>query len=156
MSSRHWDYQKVCRCHSSFYCHCVADVPPFQLAGLYKCLRPVIQASPHKTAVIYNTNVTLDADTLTCRQDWDADLSLEGYGRTGNIYLHKLRKFGEIVEIDSVGGAMLMIRADLHREGLVFPPYPYRGRIETEGLAAMAKDMGYVMFGLPNVEVLHP
>ena len=74
----------------------------------------------------------------------------------GNVYLHKLRHMGHIVEIDSVGGAMLWIRADLHREGLVFPSYPYRGRIETEGLAAMAKDMGYRIYGLPNVEVIHP
>ena len=44
------------------------------------------------------------------------------------MYLHKLRAAGDIVEIDSVGGAMLLIRADLHREGLVFPSYPFRGR----------------------------
>ena len=45
--------------------------------------------------------------------------------------------------------------AELHRHGLVFPPFPYRGRIETEGLAMMAMDMGALSWGLPFLEVLH-
>jgi hypothetical protein len=43
----------------------------------------------------------------------------------------------------------------LRRIGLVFPVAPYRGRIETEGLAFMARDMGFESFGMPNVEVVH-
>lgn len=61
----------------------------------------------------------------------------------------------DIVPLDGVGGAMLLVYADVHREGLMFPPFPYKGRIETEGLAIMAWDMGYGAYGLPNVEVLH-
>ena len=62
---------------------------------------------------------------------------------------------GELVELHSVGGTMLLVRADVHRDGLVFPAYPYglknervrddnlwQGEIETEGLAIMAHDMG--------------
>ena len=69
---------------------------------------------------------------------------------------------------------MLLIEADIHREGLIFPPFPYgpnhpaardsnrflpdgqRGEIETEGLGLMAQDMGYQCWGLPNLEILHP
>ncbi len=75
-----------------------------------------------------------------------------GLGRT---YLTELKDY-ENIEIDSVGGTMLMINADLHREGLIFPTFPYKYFIETEGLAMMAKDMGYKCWGLPNVEILHP
>lgn len=41
------------------------------------------------------------------------------------------------------------------RTGAVFPTFPYRGRIETEGLAAMAKDMGHDAYGMPFVEAVH-
>ncbi len=74
------------------------------------------------------------------------------------------------VRLDAVGGTMLLIRADLHREGLIFPPFPYGvrsnrirskgsewglGEIETEGLGIMASDMGIQCWGLPDLEVYH-
>jgi hypothetical protein len=47
------------------------------------------------------------------------------------------------------------VRADLHREGLNFPPYSYRGYIETEGLAMMARDMGVASWALPQLRIVH-
>ena len=92
-------------------------------------------------------------------------LRLEGYGETGSLSLHRLRRArtaaeaaagsDAVVRLDAVGGAMLLVRAELHRMGLVFPPVVYRGRIETEGLSMMAMDMGTLSYGLPNVEVIH-
>ncbi|HYD70561.1 glycosyltransferase [Azospirillum sp.] len=72
----------------------------------------------------------------------------------GRRYLDNLRGQGP-VPLDSVGGTMLLVRADLHREGLIFPPFPYRGYIETEGLAMMARDMGITCWGLPDLEIVH-
>ena len=86
------------------------------------------------------------------------ELLVEGYVRTGNLYLHKLRGDGNVtnvVELDGVGGTMLLVDADIHRQGLVFPPAPYRRRIETEGLAMMARDMGHSVWGMPNLEIIH-
>jgi hypothetical protein len=75
----------------------------------------------------------------------------------GRLHLDDLRGSGGPVRIDSVGGTVLFVRADLHRGDVVFPPYRYgvespkirmlhpvrgRGEIETEGLATMATDMG--------------
>ncbi len=75
-----------------------------------------------------------------------------------------------LVRLDSVGGAMLLVRADLHRDGLVFPSFKYGlrnaalrdphplwglGEIETEGLAMMARDMGVQCWGVPDLEVFH-
>jgi peptide chain release factor subunit 1 len=71
----------------------------------------------------------------------------------------------EFVRLDAVGGTMLWIKADLHRDGLIFPPFPYgranertrpgRGEIETEGLGMLAHDMGLECWGMPNLEILH-
>jgi hypothetical protein len=51
--------------------------------------------------------------------------------------------------------AALLVHAELHRHGLVFPSFPYRRRIETEGLSMMAMDMGVLSWGMPFLEVLH-
>lgn len=76
----------------------------------------------------------------------------KGYER---FYLSDLRQH-ECIEVDGVGATMLLVRADLHREGLIFPTFSYRNHIETEGLVYMARDMGYRCWGLPNLEIFHP
>jgi len=75
-----------------------------------------------------------------------------------------------VVRLQSVGGTLLLVRADHHRDGLVFPPFFYGARSrwvrdphplrgshvgETEGLAIMAKDMGIECWGLPDLEIRH-
>ena len=57
--------------------------------------------------------------------------------------------------VASVGGTALLVRADLHRSGLLFPTDSHRGYIETEGLAAMACDMGHLCWGMPQLRITH-
>jgi hypothetical protein len=88
-----------------------------------------------------------------------------GWRDHGRLHLDDLRGEGELVELDAVGGTVLLVRADVHREGLVFPTFPYglrnprardgRGELETEGLGIMARDMGYAAWGMPHLEVRH-
>lgn len=81
-----------------------------------------------------------------------------------------MRRGAGPVRLQSVGGTMLLVRADLHRDGLIFPAFRYgnespnaraahpvwgRGEIETEGLGTMALDMGAQPWGLPDVEIIH-
>lgn len=88
----------------------------------------------------------------------------------GRLFMHDLRGEGEIAPIDSVGGTMLLVRADCHRDGLVFPPFPYgkrnsrirprpvpweEGEVETEGLGMLAADMNLQCWGLPHLEIIH-
>ena len=83
-----------------------------------------------------------------------------GWRDRGRLHLDDLRDEGEFVELDAVGGTVLFIRADIHRDGLIFPPFPYgtgtprsreeRGELETEGLGLMAHDMGHVPWGMPG------
>jgi hypothetical protein len=90
-------------------------------------------------------------------QDWTPyiiDGILQPPKGEGRFYLENLREY-EIIEVDAVGGTMLLIKADIHREGLIFPSFSYKFYIETEGLAMMAKDMGYTCWGLPQLEIVH-
>ena len=90
----------------------------------------------------------------------------------GRLHMDDLRGGHDLVPLESVGGTMLLVRADAHRDGLVFPPFLYGrrsalardpspiagegvGEVETEGLALMARDMGYECWGLPNLEIVH-
>lgn len=99
----------------------------------------------------------------------------------GRVHMDSLRGREETVALDAVGGTMLLVRADLHREGLIFPPTFYgrphprsrrsggratgwifkllasriHGEIETEGFGLLAADMGVTCWGMPNLEVRH-
>ncbi|WP_457939469.1 glycosyltransferase [Mesorhizobium sp. 10J20-29] len=59
------------------------------------------------------------------------------------------------IDLDGVGGTMLLVDAALHRGGLVFPEEPYKDLVETEGFGVLAKDLGVRPLGLPRVEILH-
>lgn len=85
----------------------------------------------------------------------------------GKYHMDVLREEGELVKLDTVGGSMLLVFGDLHRDGLIFPAFPYGkanqrirqgywgGELETEGLGIMAQDMGIQPWGMPNVEIKH-
>ncbi len=81
---------------------------------------------------------------------------LEGYGNSMRDSLFKFRPEGHMyVDVDGVGGTVLLVYAECHRRGLIFPPFPYSHHLETEALAKMAKDMGFEVIGLPFLEVFH-
>jgi glycosyltransferase involved in cell wall biosynthesis len=79
----------------------------------------------------------------------------------------------ELVELHAVGGTMLLVRADRHRDGLTWPAYRHGapnprvrrdpaslgrdeiGEVETEGLAMLAYDMGISCWGLPDLHIHH-
>jgi hypothetical protein len=88
-----------------------------------------------------------------------------GWRDRGRLHLEDLRGEGDLVPLDTVGGTVLLVRADVHRDGLIFPAFPYglanpkiRGHapeIETEGFGIMADDLGHRCWGMPNLEVIH-
>ncbi|GAB7365674.1 hypothetical protein MBLNU230_g7015t1 [Neophaeotheca triangularis] len=59
------------------------------------------------------------------------------------------------VDLDGVGGTALLVKADVHRDGAMFPPFPFYHLIETEGFAKMAQRLGWKASGLPNYYVYH-
>lgn len=54
------------------------------------------------------------------------------------------------VQLDGVGGTALLVKAEVHRDGAMFPPFAFYHLIETEGFAKMAKRLGWQSWGLPN------
>jgi Anp1 protein len=88
-----------------------------------------------------------------------------GWRDHGLLHLEDLRAEGDLVRLDAVGGTVLLVRADAHRDGLVFPAFPYghanakirdnTPELETEGFGIMADDLGYRCWGMPNLEVIH-
>ena len=108
------------------------------------------------------TNQQFDFNTYKLKSyaseiDWKphiVDELLQPPAGMSRWYLKELDLF-DVIELDAVGGTMLLIKADLHRKGVHFPSHPYKHLIETEGLAAMAQDMGYTCWGLPKVVIHH-
>ncbi|XP_045201591.2 uncharacterized protein LOC123555091 [Mercenaria mercenaria] len=95
-------------------------------------------------------------DSIIKQSNLEPDyLVLEGYSKTLRISLPDLKSEGRVVPLDGVGGCALLIKSKCHRSGLQFPEVVYKHHIETEGLAKMARDMGYSVVGLPFVEVFH-
>ena len=95
---------------------------------------------------------------------------LNAWSDKGALHMSDLRGAKAPVRLDAVGGTVLFVHADRHRDGLIFPPFPYgvqnprirdshpvwgQGEIETEGFGIMAQDMGIQCWGLPDYEVLH-
>ncbi|KAK5130428.1 hypothetical protein LTR08_002127 [Meristemomyces frigidus] len=59
------------------------------------------------------------------------------------------------IDLDGVGGTALLVKAEVHRDGAMFPPFPFYHLIETEGFAKMAGRLGWRATGLPNYYVYH-
>lgn len=91
----------------------------------------------------------------------DDEIIVEGYAEMAtyrplmaHYYDPKADKNTEMA-LDGVGGGALLVKADVHRDGAMFPSFPFYHLIETEGFAKMAKRLGYEVFGLPNYLVYH-
>jgi mannan polymerase complexes MNN9 subunit len=89
------------------------------------------------------------------------DILLEGYAEVGTYraLMAYMAKDGndlhEEVALDGVGGTALLVKADVHRDGAMFPAFPFYHLIETEGFAKMASRLGWKSTGLPNYKVRH-
>ncbi|AGO13619.1 AaceriAGL259Cp [[Ashbya] aceris (nom. inval.)] len=90
------------------------------------------------------------------------EVILEGYGDKfatyrplmGHFYNEK-RPVDELMKLDGVGGGCTLVKAEVHRDGAMFPNFPFYNLIETEGFAKMAKRLNYEIYGLPNYLVYH-
>ncbi|KOS18658.1 Mannan polymerase complexes subunit MNN9 [Escovopsis weberi] len=89
------------------------------------------------------------------------DILLEGYAEMAtyrSLMAHMATDGGDkglTVPLDGVGGTALLVKANVHRDGAMFPPFAFYHLIESEGFAKMAKRLGWQPFGLPNYKVYH-
>lgn len=92
------------------------------------------------------------------------DILLEGYSdmATFRTLMAKVADEAEnrdqraIIPLDGVGGTALLVKADVHRDGAMFPPFAFYHLMETEGFAKMARRLGWGCWGLPNYFVRRP
>ena len=86
------------------------------------------------------------------------EILLEGYSEMATYRMlmgkiaetHEGRDEGKIIPLDGVGGTALLVKAEVHRDGAMFPPFAFYHLMETEGFAKMARRLGWGCWGLPN------
>ena len=109
----------------------------------------------------YDFNSWQDSDTaqdLSKKMGLD-DILVEGYAELATyrtLMAYMVDEEADLhteVPLDGVGGTALLVKADVHRDGAMFPPFPFYNLIETEGFAKMAKRLGWSATGLPNYKV---
>jgi len=91
------------------------------------------------------------------------DILLEGYAEMATYRTlmarvaetENTRDLNKLMQLDGVGGTALMVKAEVHRDGAMFPPFAFYHLIETEGFAKMARRLGWECWGLPNYFVYH-
>lgn len=91
----------------------------------------------------------------------DDEIIVEGYAEMAtyrSLMAHFYNPSGPLNEkmsLDGVGGGCTLVKAEVHRDGAMFPNFPFYHLIETEGFAKMAQRLNYQVFGLPNYLVYH-
>ncbi|RAL14307.1 mannosyltransferase complex subunit MNN9 [Aspergillus homomorphus CBS 101889] len=152
----------------------IVETPPTLIQDLTAHDRPVIV--PNCFQRYYNKDVKkMDVrpydfnswiDSSTAQQLADImgpdEILLEGYAELPtyrSLMAHMANKDyprpEREIQLDGVGGTALMVKADVHRDGAMFPAFPFYHLVETEGFAKMARRLGYSVYGLPDYFVYH-
>ncbi|KAI1909263.1 Golgi mannosyltransferase complex subunit [Ophidiomyces ophidiicola] len=153
----------------------VVESPPTLIQDLTRHNKPVVVPN------CYQRYLNADSKLMDTRpydyNSWvDTDRSLEIAGRMGpdeimlegyaelptyrTLMAHLAdrspnRDANNIMELHGVGGTALLVKAEVHRDGAMFPPFPFYHLVETEGFAKMARRLGHKCYGLPNYFVYH-
>ena len=108
----------------------------------------------------YDFNSWVDSETAQQMGDkmGPDEVLFEGYAEMAtyrSLMAHMADKWEgrdarKTMKLDGVGGTALMVKADVHRDGAMFPPFVFYHLLETEGFAKMARRLGYECWGLPN------
>ncbi|CAL9738201.1 mannan polymerase complexes subunit Mnn9p [Monosporozyma servazzii] len=91
----------------------------------------------------------------------DDEIIVEGYSEIATYrplmahFYDPKNPINEEMILDGVGGGCTLVKAEVHRDGAMFPNFPFYHLIETEGFAKMAKRLNYEVMGLPNYLVYH-
>ncbi|OAL32187.1 hypothetical protein AYO20_07955 [Fonsecaea nubica] len=129
------------------------------------CMQRFVNDQGNEDIRPYDFNTWRDSDVaqeLASKMGPD-EVLLEGYAEmaTYRTLMTKLAKVGKdrderrLMPLDGVGGTALLVKAEVHRDGAMFPPFPFYHLIETEGFAKMAKRLGFEVWGLPDYFVYH-
>ena len=59
------------------------------------------------------------------------------------------------VPLDGIGSTCILTKANVHREGINYPAFPFHHQIDTEAFAKAASAAGYSVYGLPAYKIYH-
>ena len=111
---------------------------------------------------VYDRNSWQETDvSLTSHARTPDERALfEGYHESGRLHLDDLERQrdkldGPLVPVHGVGATCILIKADLHRQGAVFPPFVLGHAIESEGLAQLLLRMGVTPYANLDVTITH-
>ncbi|KAK6530156.1 Golgi mannosyltransferase complex subunit [Orbilia ellipsospora] len=149
----------------------IIETPPTLFQDLAKHNKPLIVPNcfqKYKDAGTwkerpYDFNSWQDSETALNlgKKMKDDEILLEGYAEMPTyraLMAYQRDEKGDKhveMQLDGVGGTALLVKAEIHRDGAMFPTFPFYHLIETEGFAKMAKRLGYQPYGLPNYLVYH-
>ncbi|MCJ1246392.1 Golgi mannosyltransferase complex subunit [Trapelia coarctata] len=147
----------------------IIETPPTLIQDLASHDKPVIvpncfqrytDENGKKAIRPYDFNSWVDSETAQelAKKMGPDDILLEGYAElaTYRTLMANVAETGrgrdqsKIMSLDGVGGTALMVKAEVHRDGAMFPPFAFYHLMETEGFAKMARRLGWKCFGLPN------
>ncbi|KAI5288002.1 Golgi mannosyltransferase complex subunit [Ascosphaera aggregata] len=148
----------------------IIETPPTLIQDLTKHDKPIIVPNcfqryinpdtkkPDVRPYDYNSWVDSDAAQQLASQMGPDDILLEGYAEMPTyrtLMAHMANhdpnaNQDSVMPLDGVGGTALLVKGDVHRDGAMFPPFPFYHLVETEGFARMAKRLGWDAWGLPN------
>ncbi|KAL2817289.1 Anp1-domain-containing protein [Aspergillus cavernicola] len=152
----------------------IVETPPTLIQDLTSHNRPVIVPNCYQRYFntdtkkqdirAYDFNSWIDSSTAQSLAEsmGPDEILLEGYAelptyRSLMAYMANTKAPNpkRVIDLDGVGGTALMVKADVHRDGAMFPAFPFYHLVETEGFAKMAKRLGYTVHGLPDYFVYH-
>lgn len=151
----------------------IIETPPNLIQDLASHDKPIIvpncfqrywdPAAKERQERPYDFNSWQDSETAQdlAKQMGPDDILLEGYADMATyrtLMAYMADEAGDMhteVPLDGVGGTALLVKADVHRDGAMFPPFAFYHLIETEGFAKMAKRLGWTATGLPNYKVCY-
>lgn len=151
----------------------IIETPPTLVQDLTNHNKPVLSANVYQRyldeesksekirAYDFNNWVESEEGLKLAQSLPDDDIIVEGYAEMATYrslmayFYNEKGDVNEVVGLDGVGGGAVLVKADVHRDGAMFPAFPFYHLIETEGFAKMAKRLGYEVFGLPNYLVFH-
>lgn len=89
------------------------------------------------------------------------DVIVEGYAEypTYRVHLGYIREKdgdpNEVVNLDGIGGVLILAKARIFRQGAMFPAFTLWNHAETEAFGKLAKAMGFKVGGLPHYTIWH-
>ncbi|MGV8854496.1 MAG: glycosyltransferase family 32 protein [Devosia sp.] len=134
----------------------VSAVPPDALRRLLEARRPVVAAS-----CVDSAGHNADAALFRYRHGGSFKVLYKDGGAKGvlggdpahRVYLTEQKVF-TVLPLDGVGESFVLIHRDVLDAGVVFAETPYKLHPGSEGFGIMARDRGFEVAGLPQLEVV--